>query len=76
MAFVTIQDEVYQTWFKTLVDIGVVPPETCRIIIDAPLDGVVRVYYQCNADKRMFNVDFVEMVKGAEPVSVEGKEAV
>lgn len=57
-------------WFQPLIDAGVIPPTTRRIIIDIPCDNVVKVYYECEADKRMFTIDLAAMLKDADVVGI------
>lgn len=55
-----------------LVKQGVVPPETRHVLIKVSYDDVVRVYYECNADKRMCNVEFAQLLKNVKAVEVKG----
>ena len=57
-------------WFAPLIEAGVIPPEPRRIIIDIPSDDVVTVYYECDADKRMFTLDLVNALTDAEVIGV------
>lgn len=57
-------------WLTRLQDAGVVPKETRRIIIDIPCDGIVRVYYECNADECMFTIDMAKLLEDAEPIGI------
>lgn len=50
---------------------GIVPPETCRLIIDIGIDCVVRVYYECLADEKLIDVDLVSGLEGVEPQRVQ-----
>jgi hypothetical protein len=63
----------YAEWLQQMIDLGLVPPETCRIIIDAGIDGPIRVFYECLADERMFNIELVDAMKGADVISVNEK---
>jgi len=57
-------------WYRPLIDAGVIPPATRRIIIDIPHDNIASVYYECAADKRMFTIGLAEMLKGVEAIGV------
>lgn len=57
-------------WIQSLVDSGVIPPNPRRIVIDIAADLVAKVYYECEADKRMFTVSLGEMLKGADVIGV------
>ena len=57
-------------WFQPLIDAGVIPATTRRIIIDIPCNDVVMVYYECEADERMFTVSLGEMLKGAKAIGI------
>jgi hypothetical protein len=61
-------------FFADLVKQGVVPPETRHVLIKVSYDDVVRVYYEANADKRMCNVEFAELLKGVKAVQVEAAD--
>lgn len=56
-------------WFKELVDAGVVPAETVRMVVDIGLDDVVRVYYETLADEAIFKVGLLER-GGIEAISI------
>ncbi len=71
MAFVAnCSDDNYENWVKTLSKAGLIPPETRRIIIDLNFKDVAKVYYECNADERMFQIDPTKLLKGADVISV------
>lgn len=57
-------------WFAPLIEAGVIPPDPRRIIIDIPWDGIVSVYYECDADKRMFTLDLANALTDAEVIGV------
>ncbi len=46
-------------WFKELLDAGLVPAETCRIVVDISLDDCVRVYYETYASEKMLDVSLL-----------------
>lgn len=75
MAFNVMDSAKYQAWLTSMLKDGLIPPEVRRVIIDAPIDGSAKVYYECNADDRMFNIELAELVKGAAPISVNDMEA-
>ena len=41
---------------RPLVEAGIVPPNTNRIVIDIPANGVVGVYYSVFADERLIEI--------------------
>lgn len=49
-----------QGWFQELVDAGVVPADTVRMVVDIGLDDAVRVYYETYADPALFNVNLLD----------------
>lgn len=57
-------------WLQPLIEAGVIPSATRRIIIDIKHDDIVLVYYECEADNRMFTVDLTKALSGAEVVGV------
>jgi len=60
-----------QDFWRSLKDLGLGPGENVRrVIIDIPCDELVRVYYECFADERMFELDITKAMQGAEVVSV------
>lgn len=70
MGFAVDTDE-YQNWLKVLMDQGIIPPETRRIIIDLPCDDAAKVYYESFAAKRMFQIDPTKLLgDGVEAISV------
>jgi hypothetical protein len=80
MAF-EVESPELQAWLKQLQAAELVPQETRRIIVDIPLQGIVRVYYECNADKRMFSIDLGVNLEPDNPVisvteAAAAKEAV
>lgn len=75
MALSTWSPEL-QNWLTQLRDAGVVPPETRRIIVDIPLNGLVSVYYECNADERMFSIDLAALLDSGNPVISVAEAAV
>jgi len=42
---------------EALKNAGIVPENTRRIILDISYDGLVKIYYEVLADKRLLNVD-------------------
>jgi hypothetical protein len=71
----TIPETDIQDWWNKLVEYGVVPPETRRVIIDIDSEDVVKVYYSCYADAKMFTPELAVMLKGAKAVGVDECEA-
>lgn len=63
MAVLTIDCEPFQKWLTEMQEKGLVPPETRRIVIDAPLSGIVKVYYEANLDPRILSPEFALMLK-------------
>lgn len=57
-------------WAEKLIDAGIVPPMTRRILIDIPLNDVVKVYYETYADEKMFTAELAVALKKAEVVHV------
>ena len=47
---------------EPLIEQGIIPPETRRVIIDIGIDAIAVVYYECFADEKMLEVlpDIVE----------------
>lgn len=62
-------------WSKQLQELGIVPPECRRVIIDISYDAIVRVYYEANADPQMFTTQLAVALKDAEVVSAASVEA-
>ncbi len=61
-------------WVKQLIDAGVAPPETRRLIIDIPVDDVVKVYYECYGDEKMFTTELAVALQKADIIRVPGKD--
>ena len=59
-----------QDWLQPLIKAGVIPPATRRLIIDIQHDCIAAVYYECDADKRMFSIDLTKALTGADVISV------
>lgn len=60
-----------QDFWRSLKELGLGPGEdVCRVIIDIPCNDVVKVYYECFADKRMLTLDLTAALKDAEVISV------
>ena len=66
-----IEGTDYQAWLKRSQECGVIPPNVRRVIIDAPPDGAIKVYYECYADTRMFTIELADALKGCEVIHVE-----
>jgi hypothetical protein len=62
--------DIYKDWVVPLSEGGIIPPETRRIIIDVGMEQIVKVYYECNADERMFTIELADALKGADVISV------
>jgi len=53
-------------------ELSKVCPEFCqRIIIDIPYDDVIRVYYQCCADKALLELNWENALQGADVISAK-----
>ena len=48
---------------QKLQDAGILPPNTTRVIIDVPYDGIVKVYFETNATSKLNNIDLAEILK-------------
>ncbi len=70
MAFVATNEGPFGEWWKRLVSEGLVPADVRRVIIDSIVGEPVKVYYECYADEKMFDVDLAKAVVGAEAISV------
>lgn len=62
-------------WVKQLIDAGVVPPSTRRILIDIDHDATVKVYYECYGDEKMFTAELAVALEKAEVVSASMADA-
>ncbi len=49
------------------------PKETCRVIIDIPADGLVKVYVDCFPPKSMLNLSWPEVLGNIEIIKQESK---
>ncbi len=70
MAVETLDDAV-QDWLTRMQELGVIPKESRRIIIDIPMRGRVKVYVEYWADLRMLIIEMADMLKGIEPIGVK-----
>lgn len=59
---------VFVEWWKALRVEGIVPPETCRMIIDIDWAGdqPIKVYYEVMGDKKMFTPNLIAALKTAD----------
>ena len=57
-------------WLATLKKDGLIPADTRRILIDIPIDGAVRVVYECYGDRQMFTADLGRMLSDVRSLSV------
>jgi hypothetical protein len=48
-----------------------IPRNVRRVVIDAAVDDVVRVYYECFGDPKLLSVEALEPVKDAVMIHVE-----
>ena len=58
---------------KPLVDAGLIPKDTRRIVIDIKATEIVTVYYETNASKEMLDVSIESLVRfkdGIESIEV------
>ena len=58
----------FATWWAKLMDLGIVPPFTRRVIIDLELNKVARVYYECHGDGCVFDDPLLNILKGADRI--------
>lgn len=49
---------------KALSDKGVVPLNCRRVIIDIPVDNIVRVFYECYGDAELACADLATLLEG------------
>ena len=56
---------------------GVVPPDgkIRRIIIDAPVDGVVKIYYETFGSDKFLKIDLAGMLGGEKAIHAEEVQA-
>lgn len=66
---------ILEGWAKQLMDAGLVPPSTRRILIDIPVCDVVTVYYECYGDEKMFTAELAVALEKAEVVSASMADA-
>lgn len=71
----TVDDDNIQAWLDPLMDAGLIPKETRRIIIDIPTDDAVKVYYESFADVRMFKIDLSAALAKADVISLADMES-
>jgi len=50
-----------------------IPQHVRRVVIDAAVDDVVRVYYECCGDPQLLSVEALEPVKDAVRIHVEDR---
>ncbi len=43
---------------KALTDAGIIPDLCQRVIIDVRHDDIVKLYYECLGDTRLYDIDF------------------
>lgn len=55
-------------WAKQLMEAGVVPPNTRRLVIDISIDEPVKVYYDCYGDDKMFTAELAVALEKAEVI--------
>jgi hypothetical protein len=46
---------------KKLVDAGIVPANTIRIIIDIDVNSAVKLYYEVFGDERLLEIDWTDV---------------
>ena len=46
--------------FEVLKNAGLLPDNTCRVIIDIAFDNVVKIYYEVIGDTRLLEIDFAK----------------
>lgn len=66
--------EAQTDWVKSLTDAGIVPPGARRIIIDIAVYKIPTVYYEAEADERMFTVDLTKALSDAEVIGIADME--
>jgi hypothetical protein len=60
-----------RSFLDVLKKTGLIPPNTRRVVIDASMDEVVQMYYECYGDATLLCVDTVESLKDCITVHVE-----
>ena len=73
MAFLGAEGEA-QGFIIELINAGVVPQETRRVLIDIPYDDVCKVYYDCYANKRMCSAKFAKLLKDSTAVVLDANK--
>lgn len=58
MAVITNEIMTGRSFLKELIDRGVVPPEVRRVVIDAPYDDIVMIYYEGIGTVDLLGIDF------------------
>lgn len=43
-------------FLQQFADLGIIPPETTRVVIDAKVGGTVHIYYDILGDERLLDV--------------------
>jgi len=56
--------------FDVLVEHGIIPEKTRRVVIDIRHDAVVEVFYACAGDERLLNVNLPAYLKDAIKIQV------
>lgn len=67
--------EIGKDLFAAFINKGIAPPNVRRMIIDISYNNLVKVYYECFADEKVFEVDIAAALRRVDAISVNDVKA-